>query len=435
MKKWVTDFYFLSLGIVIFTMPFPVEINNLALLFVFISWILLIISGGGKEIVQNIKRNKIALLFISFALIYGLSALLRISSYNDPNEYLKNLELRTAYLFFPVILSGVTLLPKLHVRNLFKFFVLSIFIATFICFTFSLLATIKSGSVYTWDANFGFVENYFMYHRLTSWIGMHAVYMAAYVSFAFFIVLVRLIQYYSKKESKKKLKFLLYFLLLYFLILVFLLKSITISFAFLFTLTLLVSYYLFYQFGWSRKRIVSLSIISVLVISSFGIMMVNKLNNKGNLLAYNMEDEYPNANWNALNLRLAKWDISLQVLNENWLFGVGPGRINQTMDSYYEKNNFYFALENHYNPHNQFFHTFIVLGITGIIFLLSIFINAAQMAVKRKDILMAIFLFTFFLFSVTESPLAVNKGVIFFSLFTSFFSYLKLRSTDYFLDE
>ena len=162
MKKWVKDFYFLSLGTVVFTMPFPVEINNLALLFLFISWILLIIFGGGKEIVQNIKNNKVALLIILFALLYGLSAVLRIGSYEDSSVFFQNLELRSSYLFFPVVLSGVPLLQKLQVGNLFRLFVLSIFIATFICLTLSVVATFKTGSVYAWDSNISFVENYFI---------------------------------------------------------------------------------------------------------------------------------------------------------------------------------------------------------------------------------------------------------------------------------
>jgi len=435
MKKWVTDIYFLSLGLVLFTLPFPMEINNYSLYLLLISWILLITTGGGKEIVKNIKNNKVAILLISFALLYGISALFRINTYEYPDLYLKDLELRTLFIFFPLVLSGISMLSKYQVGNLLRLFVLGITISTFVCLTFSLIATIKSGSVYTWDATFSFVENYFMYHRLTSWVGMHAVYMACYVSFAFFIVLVRLIQYYSKKESNRIKIFLFTSLLVYFLVLVFLLKSITISVGFLLTLILLVSYYLFFRLRWSRKRLIVLSLVSFLVISSFGAMMLNKLSKKGNLLEYNMEDEYPHANWNALNLRLAKWDIALQVLNDHWMFGVGPGRIMETLDSYYEKNNFYFALKNHYNPHDQFFHTFIVLGISGFALLISIFIVAGKIVVDRTDILMAIFLFTFTLFSLTESTLVVNKGVIFFCFFLSFFSYLKLKSKDYFLDE
>jgi len=430
MREKSRDIYFLGILGVIATLPFDISINSISIVFFLLTWINLLIHDWDK-LISELKQNKIAQLMILFGIVYALSALVRYSSYEDFEIILKDLELRISFVIFPLGLAGLPLLNKSKIRILFRFYVGVIFLATIICLIFSLIATIQTGSVYQWDSNYHFVENVFMYHRLTSWIGVHAIYFSAYVSIAFYIVFVQFLNRYRANGKKAKYRKLSLFLLVYFMAIIFLLKSITISIAFLLTLIIVVIYYLMRDVHWNKKRIISASIAGAIVLASFGTMMINKFSAKDSILSYNMEDEYPDANWNSLNLRLAKWEISRQVLREAWLFGVGPGNIIEVLDTYYEKNNFHFALQQHYNPHNQFLHTFIVLGISGLAILLGIYFKAYEIAFRRRDVLFGIFIFIFTIFSLSESILAVNKGVVFFCFFMNVFSYLKTKTSGY----
>ena len=429
MRKRSQDIYYLGILGVIATLPFDISINSLAIILFLLSWINLLVQDGSK-LFNELKRNRIAQLMILFGLFYACSALMRYSLYSNFDIALKDLELRASFVIFPVGMTGIPLLSKLQIRNIFKFYVGIIFFATLICLVLAVIATLKSGSVYSWDTNYHFVENHFMYHRLTSWIGVHAIYFSAYVSVAFFIVFDQFIREFGKEKSNKKYRSLRMVLLVYFIVVIFLLNSISISIAFLLALVIVGFYYLLRNFHLTNERILVSAAIGLVVILSFGTMIVNKFNFKDSVLSYDMEDEYPNANWNSLNLRLAKWEISFQVLEEVWLFGVGPGNIIDILDVYYEKNNFRFALQQHYNPHNQFLHTFIVLGVIGIILLTAIYSMAYVLAFRRKDILFGIFLLIFSVFSMSESILAVNKGVVFFTFFLCLFSYLKTSTSD-----
>ncbi len=168
-----------------------------------------------------------------------------------------------------------------------------------------------------------------------------------------------------------------------------------------------------------------------LIVAVFSYGVNEKIDIKKSLFEYKMDDVPPAANWNPVNLRLAIWEISFQVIEDHWLKGVGLSRLNKTMDDYYMRNDFEFGLSNHFNPHNQFLQTFVILGFAGFILLIFIFLSSFKLALSKKDVLMIVFLSTFFLFSISESTLAVNKGVVFFSFFLSFFTFLPEKASAY----
>ena len=101
---------------------------------------------------------------------------------------------------------------------------------------------------------------------------------------------------------------------------------------------------------------------------------------------------------------------------------------------FYKKVGFNYALSLHYNPHNQFLHTFLTLGVFGVTLLIYLFWTSLVSSIRKKDVIMLLFLISFLLFSMSESTLSVNKGIVFFSVLLSFFSYLPKKSS-YYLNE
>jgi O-antigen ligase len=140
-------------------------------------------------------------------------------------------------------------------------------------------------------------------------------------------------------------------------------------------------------------------------------------------------------NWNPINIRLAILENSLELIQDHWLLGVGPGNMREVLDTYYTKNNFSFGMLNNLDPHNQFLHTFINLGIVGVIVLLLLVISLAFYSVKNRDPLLATLLMIFILFSISASTLSVNKGIMFFSFFFIYLTYLRPNNVTVFKDK
>ncbi len=429
MNKLTHDIYFLSLSLVIITLPYAFLPNNIAIIFFIVSWVALIYNTTDFLFFKKLKSKAPALLLISFALLYGLNAIIKPDETESLLMALRNIEAKTAYIFFPFAMTGLTLLSGSKIKRLFDLYVITIIIATGLCLVIATIKTVESGTVYFINPVNNMDENNFMYHRLSSWIGIHAVYLASYTSLAFFIVFIGFVNKYEKFSPKKKVIHIV--LLIYFATLVFLLKSISVSVSFLSIFLLLVLYYLYYQVKLNKVTILGFVLFILLIVAVFSYGVNEKINIKMSLFDYSMEDIPPAANWNPVNLRLALWEISSQIIRDNWLAGIGISRMDETLQDYYSRNNFEFGLSNHFNPHNQFLQTFIILGIVGFALLVFIFLTSFKLALSKKDVLMTVFLSTFFLFSISESTFAVNKGVVFFSFFLSFFTFLPEKSTIY----
>lgn len=415
------DLYFLGLVLVIVTLPFDITVNNIAIIFHVLTSILFL-NKERVQVIAVLKSNKVGTLFSLYAGAYLLFSLVHFNSYDDLNTVIKDLEARAAFLLFPITLTGVTLFTSSKIHDLKRTYIIMAILASVVCFVIAILKTVEAGTVYSFDENNVLINN-FMYHRFSHWIGIHAVYLAAYVAIAFFVVLdgiVRNFKSYSRPRLIRR-----GILAGYFLIVVVLLKSITISLIVLLILGGVVLYYSANKLRFSTGVFASVLVGYLVIAAVFGYFMYEKLDLKRTLFEYKMDQMPPEANWNSFNLRLAKWEISRQVISDHWLAGVGPGNITKVMDEYYDLNNFYYAKAAHYNPHNQYLHSFIVLGVTGFLLVMLMFVSLVYKAVVRRDVVLAVFTLVFAFFCITESVFAVNKGIVFFTFIGCLLTYLR----------
>ena len=431
MRNTYKDIYFLSICLVIITLPYSFLANNVAIILLIISWFILLLNGDKSDFLQAFRTNPVASILIIFALFYGFSALIKPAESEGLLEALRTLESKTAFIIFPLTLTGIKLLSSWRIKQLFKVYVITIIVATGLCLLIALFESFRTGSIYYTNPVNGVIENNFTYHRLSSFIGIHAIYLATYTSLAFYIVLIRLLR---KKDGVKK-KMLEFILLIYFALVILLLKSITISISFMLILGIFSVYYLVRIVKLSKLKLIILVFVSSSLVVLFSAMIIYKTDVKESLLEYDMQDNPPRGNWNALNLRLAKWDVAAQIISNHWVLGVGPGNLEETLDIYYEQNSFKFALLHHFNPHNQFFNTFIVTGIIGFIILILLFWSLFKIAFAKNDLIMLMFLGTFLLFSLSESTLVVNKGIVYFGFLCCIFSYLPENSSKLLMNE
>ncbi len=127
--------------------------------------------------------------------------------------------------------------------------------------------------------------------------------------------------------------------------------------------------------------------------------------------------------------RFVYWDISLQLIKENPIFGVGTGDLNAAFKNYYSEHEGMINKEFQFTSHMQYLNMTVSFGIMGLlIFLLSIFYPTIQQN-KISDYLMISFLFTLFISMLTEDTLETQAGATFFAFYFSFLLFAKPKES------
>jgi O-antigen ligase len=109
------------------------------------------------------------------------------------------------------------------------------------------------------------------------------------------------------------------------------------------------------------------------------------------------------------------------LIDQPW-YGSGTGDFQDVLDIAYEAKGYSNLKERHLNAHNQFFQSWLGLGIPGLVLLFSIFVVIFQHAFSSGERVYLGFAALIALISLTESMLNVQAGVVFFSFFVMLFS-------------
>jgi len=125
-----------------------------------------------------------------------------------------------------------------------------------------------------------------------------------------------------------------------------------------------------------------------------------------------------------LNVRLLFWKLNIQhEWNDGLLLtGTGTGDAQDYIDSIYNLPQYKLYGYVGWDPHNQWVYSLVQLGIIGVLSLAYLYFSSFRSAIKQKDLKFFSFLIITLFFSMTESILELNKGIIFFSLIFTLFS-------------
>jgi O-antigen ligase len=134
----------------------------------------------------------------------------------------------------------------------------------------------------------------------------------------------------------------------------------------------------------------------------------------------------PNEAPNSTNIRINIWKNAVQLIERHPLFGVGTGDIKEELASIYAENKYEYGVNEKPSPHNQFLHTGVILGLTGVIVLVVCFLFQLYYSYKQKYWLYFFFLLLILLNCLTESILERQAGIIFFAGFNTCF-YVLMR--------
>jgi O-antigen ligase len=174
----------------------------------------------------------------------------------------------------------------------------------------------------------------------------------------------------------------------------------------------------------TKKLYLGLSIFVALIVSLLYIFTGESVINKRIERALNSTTNYSTIDKTSKEstaARMMAWDASIDLIRENFIFGVGSGDIKDELMNKYSQKGYTGILEEKLNPHNQYLQTFGALGIIGFLVIVTMYLSIFIYAIKKREILMFAFILIVIISSLTESILERQAGVFFFAFFASLF--------------
>lgn len=249
----------------------------------------------------------------------------------------------------------------------------------------------------------------FFYSNL-SWFN-HSSYMAMYVSFAAAVLAGKFVTAALNRTFHRMAPQILLFLV--FMVFTALLSS---KAGYLSFMVVIVYFSLHYAL--CTKRFITGTVTAILGITLF-IAIVFLLPFSGNRLTQAGNDmnqpEAKGADMRSTGERMAILKVSLDLVREHWLFGVGTGDVKDSLVEHYRINDLEKVYHQRLNAHNQYLQTIIAIGVPGFLVLTGMLLLPAILAFRRNHPVYLALLALFALNLLFESMFESQAGVIFYA--------------------
>ncbi|MEO5602397.1 MAG: O-antigen ligase family protein [Cyclobacteriaceae bacterium] len=355
-----------------------------------------------------LRVNKLSLLIIGYFFLEVLG--LFYTEQQNLKIGIFTLDKHQSFILLPIIFLDFNVSPSAR-KSILLSFVVSCFIASLICIGVNL-----HESITLYDQVFH--EWLFSHDRVSEPIGMHAVYFALYLSFCILILLDMLKEKYETLSRMQI--FFVALLLVYFLVVIVALGARTVMVGLM--LTILINLILYGR----QMRSKNMYILAALVPFVFAVFVILNPVVKTRFMDM-LKDNYDSSNYGSYFARTHIWIPGIEAIRENVLFGVGTGDHQSELNKKFLEHKYTEGVRLEFNMHNQYLQTALNLGLIGLSLLLSIFYIQVKEGLNRQDFLYLSFLLLFMLACITEAMLVVNKGTLFFIVFSYIFLNSKIR--------
>lgn len=254
---------------------------------------------------------------------------------------------------------------------------------------------------------------YFFYTLFSDLI--HASYFAMYLVLSIVIVVLFYHKWFS---SQKTVMFSAYLFVAVFLITIFLCSSKLGIISLFITLPLLLLYKLRRRLNFKIILVVFTGILILLFAGSR--IFPESFSRLRSISAVSSSPDKTSSESTAV--RILIWEQSVKLIRQHVLFGTGVGDVNDELYKAYAENGITGALDHKLNAHNQFFQTFIGMGLPGFILLCVITVWQLITSAARKNFILFIFSLLISLNFLVESMLQASAGILFFTFFFCVFS-------------
>lgn len=363
-----------------------------------------IIICDRKNILPGLLKSPIAIIFIIYYLWHAVGI---IWSENTSYAYM-DMGIKLSFIAFPLIFSAIVISNSTRRKVLIAFVAGCIFTCLYLLLD-SLISYIQSGDV-----------KVFFYIELSRFI--HPTYLSMYLNMAL-LILISLLNTSLKQKEKILILACMLFLIVFIMMLVARMAIITcIATCSLYIMLKARDYKL-------QKRIFFLLSFYAVCFISFYISnkFLNRLDQVTNAVTQIHENKPETfSEYNSSSSRPELWKESIEVILKHPFIGAGTGDIKDELFQEYESRHFTYALDRKLNPHNQFLHTTVGLGLIGLLILLLCFGSQFYFSFVNNEWLYFSFLAILLMNGLTESNIEVQSGILLFNFFSLFFySHLK----------
>lgn len=406
-------YYFLFMALAI-ALPIHGRLVPPIILFIGLNWLL---EFNFREKYYRIVSSPSSKYFLGFSVLYLLYVLgtFYSSQLLTQEGAIFNLEVKLSLLLFPIFFTTIdfSLIHKNFKNKILKAFVIGCLISMILLFNNAVFNYFKVEGV----DSFYYVNLAFIHHPS---------YLALYLNFAIAILLYWLTGHFNENSFKRNMAI---FLILIFQLFIVLLSSKA------GILSVLITYVLMLVYALIQKCKVLFYILPlVLVICFLSTLSFFPYSYSRFYSAESAIEEEPDPNSGESSVaRIMVWNVALELIKENPVFGVGTGDVEPELMKLYKEKNIKLAMDETLNAHNQYLQTFIALGIAGILVLLASLFIPGFWALREKQLLYLLFLAMFAFNMLVESMLERQAGVVFYAFFNSFlfyFAYLERKSSD-----
>jgi len=121
--------------------------------------------------------------------------------------------------------------------------------------------------------------------------------------------------------------------------------------------------------------------------------------------------------------RLARWETAVELIRKSPVIGYGAGsEIGLLHERFYQKK-LYSSYLNNLNAHSEYLSFLIRSGILGLLAYLATLGYGFYISFRKKDLIFFTFITLIAIVSLSENLLDVDKGIIFYAFFFSFFAF------------
>lgn len=340
--------------------------------------------------------NKQLFLLYAFFLITSVSAALS----SNKEEAVFSLEVKLAFILFPYLFFCFKW-PLEILRRCIISFVSG-------CF-FACLYLIGRAFLYAFNGQ----PDYFFYSLFSDFI--HASYFAMYLIMAITFVFL----FYGKWfKTQKSVIYSSYFFVSIFITSIFLCSS-KLGLISFFSCLLLFLVYRFKSHLTLKKGLI-LFLVFLIIMVLMVRLFPEPFSRFNSLTSISLEN-IDKTSSESTTVRILIWNESLDLIKNNFMFGTGVGDANDELRKAYQRDGLTGAFEHRFNAHNQFFQTFIGLGVIGFVILLMLIFGPVFKGIKTRNFLLFVFSFLIVSNFMVESMLQTSAGVLFFVFFYCFF--------------
>ena len=175
-------------------------------------------------------------------------------------------------------------------------------------------------------------------------------------------------------------------------------------------------------FMYMRKKVYAVYVLVTMVVLSMLLMwMVPSVYSRFKEISFSNASIPSETNENSFNIRVGIYQCGTSIIKEHWLWGIGPGNVQEELNNCY--NNISKAVydQKNYNTHNQFLDYWAGLGIAGPLFLLLILTYTSIRNYRIKNPVVLCISLLFLIAMLTENMLTRQNGIVAFAYFTSLY--------------